>query len=100
MLKNPKAWWALIAHTTKANNQEVASGMGMSPNKYMERFVRDGKQAMAWEADGDDTKRTTKAEREKRDSAGFCAAISVAWVGGGEVGRTKAWASGARPFKA
>jgi hypothetical protein len=33
-------------------------------------------------------------------SAGFCVAISVAWVGGGEVGRTKAWASGARPFKA
>jgi hypothetical protein len=31
-------------------------------------------------------------------SAGFCVAISVARVGGGEVGRTKAWASGARPF--
>ena len=63
-LKNPKAWRALIARAAKANNQEVASGTGMSPNEYMERFVRDGKQAVAREADGDDTERTAKAERE------------------------------------
>jgi hypothetical protein len=36
----------------------------MSPNEYMKRFVRDGKQAVAREVDGDDTERTAKAERE------------------------------------
>ena len=36
----------------------------MSPNEYMERFVRDGKQAVAREVDGDDTERTAKAKRE------------------------------------
>ena len=41
-----------------------AAGTGMSPNEYMERFVRDGKQAVAREVDGDDTERTAKAERE------------------------------------
>ena len=64
MLKNPRAWRALIARATKANNKEVAAGTGMSPNEYMERFVRDGKQAVTREVDGDDTERTAKAERE------------------------------------
>jgi hypothetical protein len=64
VLKNPKAWRALIARATKANNEEMAAGTGMSPNEYMKRFVRDGKQAVAREVDGDDTERTAKAERE------------------------------------
>ena len=42
----------------------MAAGTGMTPNEYMERFVRDGKQAVAREVDGDDTERTAKAERE------------------------------------
>ena len=46
------------------DNEEVAAGTGMSPNEYMERFVQDGKQAVAREVDGDDTERTAKAERE------------------------------------
>ena len=48
----------------EANNEEVAAGTGMSPNEYMDRFVRDGKQAVAKAVDGDDTERTAKAERE------------------------------------
>ena len=31
----------------EANNEEMATGTGMSPNEYMERFVQDGKQAVA-----------------------------------------------------
>jgi hypothetical protein len=64
VLKNPKAWRALIARSTEANNKEVAAGTGMTPNQYMERFVQDGKHAVAREVDGDDTERTAKAERE------------------------------------
>ena len=54
-MTNPKAWRALIARAAEANNEEMAAGTGMSPNEYMERFVRDGKQAVAREVDGDDT---------------------------------------------
>ena len=36
----------------------------MSPNEYRQRFVRDGKQVVARQVDGDDTERTAKAERE------------------------------------
>jgi hypothetical protein len=36
----------------------------MSPNEYMGRFVRDGKQAVAKAVDGDDTERTAKAQKE------------------------------------
>jgi hypothetical protein len=63
-MTNPKAWRALIARAVEANNEEMAAGTGMSPNEYMERFVRDGKQAVARQVDGDDTERTAKAERE------------------------------------
>jgi hypothetical protein len=63
-MTNPKAWRALIARAVEANNNEVAAGTGMTPNDYMERFVRDGKQAVAREVDGDDTERTARAERE------------------------------------
>ena len=63
-MTNPKAWRALIARAVEANNEEMAAGTGMSPNQYMQRFVRDGKQAVAREVDGDDTERTAKAERE------------------------------------
>ena len=50
-MTNPKAWRALIARAVEANNAEMAAGTGMSPNQYMERFVRDGKQAVAREVD-------------------------------------------------
>ena len=64
-MTNPKAWRALIARAIDANNEEVAAGTDMSPNEYMERFVQDGKQAVAIKAiDGDDVERTAKAEKE------------------------------------
>ena len=63
-MTNPKAWRALISRAVEANNEEMAAGTGMSPNEYMERFVRDGKQAVAREIDGNDTGRTAKAQKE------------------------------------
>ena len=63
-MTNPKAWRALIVRAAEANNEEMAAGTGMSPNEYMERFVRDGKQAVAREVDGNDTERTAKAQKE------------------------------------
>ena len=64
VMTNPKAWRALIARAIDANNEEVAAGTDMSPNEYMERFVQDGKQAVAKAIDGDDKERTAKAEKE------------------------------------
>jgi hypothetical protein len=63
-MTNPKAWRALISRAVEANNNEVAAGTGMTPNDYMQRFVQDGKQAVAKAVDGSDTERTAKAERE------------------------------------
>jgi hypothetical protein len=55
-------WRALIARAIDANNEEVVAGTDMSPNEYTERFVQDGKQAVAKAIDGDDVERTAEAE--------------------------------------
>ena len=39
VLKNPKAWRALIARATEANNNEETAGTGMTPNDYMRQYV-------------------------------------------------------------
>ena len=63
-MNNPKAWRALIARAMKANNDEVASGTGMTPNDYLRQHVKDGKRAVLDSTGGDDKERTAKAERE------------------------------------
>ena len=96
-MTNPKAWRALIARAVTANNEEMTAGTGMSPNEYMERFVRDGKQAVAREVDGDDTERTAKAEKELERQQELTAGTRVRLV---NTATQKAELRGARKMQA